>query len=211
MVLVSLFSRRGRDPIVVLGFILSMLAYFLTFLAIPNSANLNETEELAFIDPNRFLVIVLNLKFDTPFSDTWSYSLHFFWAFLMPASIPKWDSDHFLMWRTKSKILTTDISQITSILGGVFKEQSSSAFAIFKFMQSLSAAIAFFYSPYLRWTNDLVLEPFLNLRFLPNHIYGERFPNHFVISLFPVYNGNSWLQWPLTSLAQLLSARFYPN
>ena len=44
-----------------------MLAYFLTFLAIPNSANLNETEELAFIDPNRFLVIVLNLKFDPLF------------------------------------------------------------------------------------------------------------------------------------------------
>ena len=46
--------RRGRDPIVVLGFILSMLAYFLTFLAIPNTANLNETEDPAFIDPNRF-------------------------------------------------------------------------------------------------------------------------------------------------------------
>ena len=44
-----------------------MLAYFLTFLAIPNSANLNETEELAFIDPNRFLVNVLNLKFDPLF------------------------------------------------------------------------------------------------------------------------------------------------
>ena len=204
MFLVLLFSRRGRDPIVVLGFILSMLAYFLTFLAIPNSANLNETEELAFIDPNRFLVIVLNLEFDALFSDTWSFSLHFFWAFLMPASTPKWDSDHFLMWRTKSTNLTTDISQITSILGGVFKEQSSSAFAIFKFMQSLSAAIAFFYSPYLRWTNDLVLEPFLNLHLLPDHTWGE----NFVISLFPVYNGNSWLQWPLTSLAPLLSARW---
>ena len=126
----------------------------------------------------------------------------------MPASTPKWDSDHFLMWRTKSKKWTTDISQITSILGGVFKEQSSSAFAIFKFMQSLSAAIAFFYSPYLRWTNDLVLEPFLNLRLLPDHTCGENVANHFVISLFPVYNGNFWLQWPLTSLAQLLSARF---
>ena len=44
-----------------------MLAYFLTFLAIPSSANLNETEELAFIDPNRFLVIVLNLEFDLLF------------------------------------------------------------------------------------------------------------------------------------------------
>ena len=102
----------------------------------------------------------------------------------MPASTPKWDSNHFLMWRTKSKNLTTDISQITSILGGVFKEQSSSAFAIFKFMQSLSAAIAFFYSPYLRWTNDLVLEPFLNLRWLQDYTSGENFPNYFVISFF---------------------------
>ena len=46
--------RRGRGPIVVLGFVLSMLAYFFTFLAIPNTANLNETNEPAFIDPNRF-------------------------------------------------------------------------------------------------------------------------------------------------------------
>ena len=51
----------------------------------------------------------------------------------------------------KKKIICLKILQITSILGGVFKEQSSSAFAIFKFMQSLSAAIAFFYSPYLRY------------------------------------------------------------
>merc|ERR1711936_1537773 len=106
-----LTAKRGRDPIVVLGFILSMLAYFLTFLAIPNSANLNETEELAFIDPNRYLIIFI--------------------AFLLGFSDACFNT------------------QITSILGGVFKEQSSSAFAIFKFMQSLSAAIAFFYSPYL--------------------------------------------------------------
>jgi len=106
-----LTSRRGRDPIVVLGFVLSMLAYFLTFLAIPNTANLNETDDPAFIEPNRILVIFI--------------------AFLLGFSDACFNT------------------QITSILGGVFKEQSSSAFAIFKFMQSLSAAIAFFYSPYL--------------------------------------------------------------
>merc|ERR1719341_548316 len=93
-------------PIVVLGFILSMLAYFLTFLAIPNTANLNETDDPAFIEPNRILVIFI--------------------AFLLGFSDACFNT------------------QITSILGGVFKEQSSSAFAIFKFMQSLSAAIAFF-------------------------------------------------------------------
>ena len=205
MFLVLLFSRRGRDPIVVLGFILSMLAYFLTFLAIPNSANLNETEELAFIDPNRFLVIVLNLKFDPLFR-----YLIIFIAFLLGFSDACFNTQ--VRFRSLSQIgqkaKICDISQITSILGGVFKEQSSSAFAIFKFMQSLSAAIAFFYSPYLRWTNDLVLEPFLNLRWLQDHTCGKNFPNYFVISLFPVYNGNSWLQWPSISLAQLLSARW---
>merc|ERR1719422_2283652 len=89
-----------------------MLAYFLTFLAIPNSANLNETEELAFIDPNRYLIIFI--------------------AFLLGFSDSCFNT------------------QITSILGGAFKEQSSSAFAIFKFMQSMSAAVAFFYSPVLK-------------------------------------------------------------
>ena len=37
-------------------------------------------------------------------------------------------------------------TQIYSILGSAYQEQSSSAFAIFKFVQSTSAAIAFFYS-----------------------------------------------------------------
>jgi hypothetical protein len=36
--------------------------------------------------------------------------------------------------------------QIFSMLGSVFSNDSASAFAIFKFVQSLSAAIAFFYS-----------------------------------------------------------------
>lgn len=106
-----LTTRRGRDPIVVLGFSLSMLAYFLAFLSLPTSANLGETQDHAFIDPNRPLLI--------------------FVAFLLGFSDACFNT------------------QITSMLGGVFKEQSSSAFAIFKFMQSLSAAIAFFYSPYL--------------------------------------------------------------
>merc|ERR1711944_215717 len=75
-----------------------MLAYFLTFLAIPNTANLNETDDPAFIDPNRILVIFI--------------------AFLLGFSDACFNT------------------QITSILGGVFKEQSSSAIAIF-------------YSPYL--------------------------------------------------------------
>jgi hypothetical protein len=36
--------------------------------------------------------------------------------------------------------------QVYSLLGGAFKEDSASAFAIFKFMQSGSSSIAFAYS-----------------------------------------------------------------
>ena len=35
--------KRGRDPIVVLGFVLSMVAYFLVFINMPNEAPFGET------------------------------------------------------------------------------------------------------------------------------------------------------------------------
>ena len=43
--------KRGRDPIVMLGFVLSMVAYFLVFLNIPNEAPAGETtvSQTAFI------------------------------------------------------------------------------------------------------------------------------------------------------------------
>ncbi|XP_048847763.1 UNC93-like protein MFSD11 isoform X2 [Brienomyrus brachyistius] len=40
-------------------------------------------------------------------------------------------------------------TQLLSIVGYVFRENSAPAFAIFKFIQSISAAVAFFYSNYL--------------------------------------------------------------
>lgn len=43
-------------------------------------------------------------------------------------------------------LLFLNSSQIFSMLGSVFSNDSASAFAIFKFVQSLSAAVAFFYS-----------------------------------------------------------------
>ncbi|XP_043955399.1 UNC93-like protein MFSD11 isoform X2 [Gambusia affinis] len=48
-------------------------------------------------------------------------------------------------------------TQLYSILGHVYAEQSTSAFAIFKFIQSVSAAVAFFYSGYLLLTWQLLL------------------------------------------------------
>ena len=53
--------------------------------------------------------------------------------------------------------------QITSILAGSFKENSAAGFAIFKFMQSLSCAIAFFYSPFLTLQWQLLITIILDI------------------------------------------------
>ena len=53
--------------------------------------------------------------------------------------------------------------QITSILAGSFKENSAAGFAIFKFMQSLSCAIAFFYSPWLTLQWQLLITVILDI------------------------------------------------
>uniref|UniRef100_A0A8C2E8X5 UNC93-like protein MFSD11 n=1 Tax=Cyprinus carpio TaxID=7962 RepID=A0A8C2E8X5_CYPCA len=48
-------------------------------------------------------------------------------------------------------------TQLYSILGRVFAEQSAPAFAIFKFIQSMFAAVAFFYSGYILLTWQLLV------------------------------------------------------
>ncbi|KAL0992838.1 hypothetical protein UPYG_G00099210 [Umbra pygmaea] len=48
-------------------------------------------------------------------------------------------------------------TQLYSILGRVYAEQSAPAFAIFKFVQSIFAAVAFFYSGYLLLTWQLLI------------------------------------------------------
>ena len=47
----KLTVKRGRDPIVILGFCISMTAYFLAFINLPNESTFRETtpEETAFI------------------------------------------------------------------------------------------------------------------------------------------------------------------
>ena len=47
--------------------------------------------------------------------------------------------------------------KVTSILGGFFKDQAASAFAIYRFAQSLTSAIYFFYSPYLGFHYQLLV------------------------------------------------------
>ena len=136
-------ASRGRDPIIILGFILSMICYFLIFLNIPFSAPLGETSPIdtSYITPNKYLAI--------------------FTAFLLGFSDSCFNTQAGnIVVRSPTLLLTP---QITSILGGAFKENSSSAFAIFKFMQSMSAAVAFFYSPYLSLQWQLLLAVILDI------------------------------------------------
>lgn len=89
--------RYGRDPIVMGGFVIHVLAFFLIFLNLPNSAPFNDTNDKAFIKSNAPLAM--------------------FCSFLLGFGDACFNT------------------QIYSILGGVYADNSSSAFAIFKFVQ----------------------------------------------------------------------------
>ena len=122
-----LTARKGRDPIVIAGFIISMLSYFLMFINLPFNSNIGETDpsDTAYITSNQYLAV--------------------FTAFVLGFSDACFNT------------------QITSILGGAFKEKSAQGFAIFKFMQSLSCAIAFFYSKFLTLQWQLLITVILDV------------------------------------------------
>ncbi|KAJ4443939.1 hypothetical protein ANN_05728, partial [Periplaneta americana] len=103
--------RWGRDPIVMVGFLIHMASFFLIFLNLPNSSPFGDTDEAAFITSNAYVAILCS--FLLGFGDS-CYN-----------------------------------TQIYSILGGVFPEDSAPAFALFKFTQSVAAAASFFYSSHL--------------------------------------------------------------
>ena len=52
-------AKKGRDPIIIIGFIISMISYFLMFLNLPFEAPLGETKEtdLAYITSNQYLAV----------------------------------------------------------------------------------------------------------------------------------------------------------
>lgn len=104
--------RWGRSPIVIGGFIVHILAFFLIFLNLPDESPIKETDQEAYITTNPALAI--------------------FCSFLLGFGDSCYNT------------------QIYSTLGGVFAHDSASAFAIFKFMQSVAAAICFFYSTVVR-------------------------------------------------------------
>ena len=54
-----LTARKGRDPIVIAGFIISMLSYFLMFINLPFNSNIGETDpsDTAYITSNQYLAV----------------------------------------------------------------------------------------------------------------------------------------------------------
>lgn len=52
-------NRWGRDPIVIMGFVLHMVAFFLIFLNLPNDAPFGDTQETSVFDPPRVWIALL--------------------------------------------------------------------------------------------------------------------------------------------------------
>ncbi|XP_064622299.1 UNC93-like protein MFSD11 isoform X2 [Lineus longissimus] len=115
----SIFGKRtqkyGRDPIILLGFIANIGAYFLIFLNLPDSSPFGNTTDFAHIQSNVGVAVIS--------------------AFLLGFGDSCFNT------------------QLFSILGDIYREESSQAFALFRFVQSLTAAAGFFYSNHisLQW------------------------------------------------------------
>lgn len=101
-------NKYGRDPIVLLGYIAHMAAFFLIFMNIPNGSPQNNDDSATYMTPNQYVAV--------------------FSSFLLGFGDSSFNT------------------QLYSILGFMFPEDSSPAFALFKFVQSIAAAAAFYYS-----------------------------------------------------------------
>lgn len=104
-------TRNGRDPIVIAGYVLHVITFFLIFINLPNSSPAGNTSDVSYIDPRPWVALIA--AFTLGFGDACFNT------------------------------------QIYSMLGGVFVKNSVGAFALFKFTQSVAAAISFFYSSHL--------------------------------------------------------------
>ncbi|GFO25557.1 unc93-like protein mfsd11 [Plakobranchus ocellatus] len=105
----------GRDPVVLLGYVVHMAAFYLIYINMPEESPLHLTNGPTFMQSNQYIAILCS----------------------------------FLLGFGDSSFNT----QIYSLLGFMYPEDSSPAFALLKFVQSVAAAIAFYYSNILilRW------------------------------------------------------------
>ncbi|XP_063824836.1 UNC93-like protein MFSD11 [Ostrinia nubilalis] len=101
-------TRWGRDPIVIMGYVIHLSSFFLIFINLPNEAPFGDTNEVSYINPSPYLAMLC--------------------SFLLGFGDACFNT------------------QIYSILGGNYSDKSTSAFALFKFTQSMAAAACFFYS-----------------------------------------------------------------
>jgi len=111
--------KRGRDPVIMLGFVCNMVAFFLAFINLPATAPMGLSTDHAYIASNPYLAI--------------------FTSFLLGFGDACYNT------------------QIYSILGTLYSDDSAPAFALFKFVQSTSAAVAFFYSGHLQLPFHLLI------------------------------------------------------
>lgn len=107
-ILGSKTTRWGRDPIVIMGYVIHLVSFFLIFINLPSEAPFGDTENTSYITPSPYLAMCC--------------------SFLLGFGDACFNT------------------QIYSILGGNYSDNSTSAFALFKFTQSLAAAACFFYS-----------------------------------------------------------------
>jgi len=104
-------NKYGRDPIVLLGFIIHLITFYLIFLNLPNEAPLRETDGESKLGYN--MVVYGLCAYMLGFGDA-SFN-----------------------------------TQLYSILGTLYSEDSAPAFALFKCIQSVAAAIGFAYGTVL--------------------------------------------------------------
>ncbi|XP_033121361.1 UNC93-like protein MFSD11 [Anneissia japonica] len=104
-------NKYGRDPIVLLGYVVHIISFYLILLNLPSETPIQKAEGNSYIQPS--IGVALLCAFLLGFGDSCFNT------------------------------------QIYSIVGYMFPEDSAPAFALFKFTQSLAAAAGFFYSNHL--------------------------------------------------------------
>ncbi|KAK6766855.1 hypothetical protein RB195_026246 [Necator americanus] len=104
-------NKLNRSQIVIIGMVLHIIAFFLSFLNLPMEAPLHKTSAWGYIAPSIFVAILT--------------------AYFLGLGDSCWNT------------------QIYTLIGAMYKDESSCAFALFKFFQSLAACVSFYYSSIL--------------------------------------------------------------
>lgn len=118
-ILASKTSRFGRDPIVIIGFIVHMFAFCTIFLNLPDSSPFQDTDDVGFITASPTLAMIGSVALG--FGDACFNT------------------------------------QVYSLLGVLYAKDSAPAFALFKFTQSVAAAVSFVYSSHIGLYTQLAI------------------------------------------------------